>query len=141
MAYLDVYPRINDAYREGKSLMQLEGKELGVLTPGGPEDIQFRSFFWDGVITILTVWYTMAKHNLLPKDLLFLHYLWALMFVCLYSKNGKDLCALVGGPDPKTVWKKTWPLVFGLNKLNCVVVSFLFIDLLYYKTTKFQPLL
>ena len=34
----EVYPRINDAYQEGKSLMQRESKVLGNLSPGGPED-------------------------------------------------------------------------------------------------------
>ena len=64
----------------------------------------------------------MAEHNLLPKKLLFVIYLWALVFMCVYPKNEKAFCALVGGPDPKTVQKKMWPFVFALYELNYIVV-------------------
>ena len=97
MASNDDYPTVEDAYLEGKTLMRRGGKELGVLTPGGPEDIRFRSFFGGSVEAILDAWHRMAALGLLPPDLLFLHYLWALMFMCLYPKNEAELCTLCGG--------------------------------------------
>jgi hypothetical protein len=124
VADFEVYPRINDAYQEGKSLMQRESKVLGNLSPGGPEDTRFRSFFGAGATTILVAWHAMAEHNLLPNNLLFIHYLWALLFMCVYPKNEKAFCALVGGPDRKTVRKKTWPFIFALYELNYFVVRF-----------------
>ena len=109
---VDVYPCINDVYREGKSLMQQEGKALGNLSPGGSENTRFRSFIGAGATAILVAWHAMAGHDLLPYNLLFVHYLWALMFMCVYLKNKKVCSALDGGPDPKTVRRKTWPFVF-----------------------------
>jgi len=123
MASNDDYPTVEDAYLEGKTLMRRGGKELGVLTPGGPEDIRFRSFFGGSVEAILDAWHRMAALGLLPPDLLFLHYLWALMFMCLYPKNEAELCTLCGGVDPKTVRNKTWPFIFALHELEYHVVS------------------
>lgn len=119
----DDYPSVEDAYIEGKELMRRGGKPLGVLTPGGPEDIKFRAFFGGGVSTIIDSWKRMAEHDLLPPDLLFVHYLWALIFMRLYPKNETELCTLVGGHDPKTVRSKTWPFIFALYELNYYVVS------------------
>jgi len=103
--------------------MRRGGKDLGVLTPGGPEDIRFHSFFGAGVDVVLLAWNMMAEYELLPPDLLFVHYLWTLLFMCLYPKNEAELCALVGGRDPKTVREKTWPFIFTLYELNYYVVS------------------
>ena len=62
-------PGIEDAHQEGKALMGRSGKRLGVLTPGGPEDVRFRSFFGAGVVVVLTAWHGMAEHDLFPDGL------------------------------------------------------------------------
>ena len=108
---MDFHPTVNDAYNEGKRIMQRGGKSLGVLTPGGPEDTRFRSFFGAGVNTVLDAWFRMQDLGLLPVEanLFFVHYMWALMFMCVYPKNQATLCALCGGVDPKTARKKSGP--------------------------------
>ena len=116
------YPTVEDAYKEGKDIMRRGGKKLGVLTPGGPEDVRFRSFFGAGAEVILNAWHRMAELDLLPPDRLFLHYLWALLFMCIYPKNEAALCTLVGGHDPKTVRAKTWPFIYALSELSYSVV-------------------
>ena len=60
------YPTEDDAYREGKALMNRKGRELGHLAPGGPEDVRFRSFFGMGVGVVIASWHLMAEHDLLP---------------------------------------------------------------------------
>lgn len=117
------YPTILDAYNEGKEIMRRGGKQLGTITPGGPEDIRFRSFFGAGVATVIEAWHMMADRGMLPPDLLFVHYLWALMFMCLYPRNEAELCTLAGGVDPKTVRGKTWPFIHALLELSYYVVS------------------
>jgi len=123
MASNEEFPTVEHVYREGKELMRRGGHRLGVLTPGGPEDIRFRGFFGANVATVIDAWKRMEQHGLLPAELLFVHYLWALLFMCLYPKNEHELCALVGGYDTKTVRAKTWPFIFALYELNYYVVS------------------
>ena len=114
---------VEEAYREGKKLMGRSEKRLGVLTPGGAEDVRFRSFFGAGVVVVLTAWHGMAEHDLLPDGLGFQHYLWALLFMAVYPKSEAALCAHLGGRDPKTVREKTWPFIFALDELSYHVVS------------------
>lgn len=118
-------PTVEDAYMEGKKMMARGDKHLGVLTPGAPEDIRFRSFFGAGVETVLDAWNRMKDLGLLPlaPTLLFVHYLWALAFMCLYPKNEAALCAICGGADPKTVRNKTWPFIYAIKELGLYVVS------------------
>ena len=123
MARNEDFPTVEHVYREGKELMRRGGHRLGVLTPGGPEDIRFRGFFGANVATVIDAWKRMGQHGLLPAGLLFVHYLWALLFMCLYPKNEHELCTLVGGYDPKTVRAKTWPFIHALYELNNYVVS------------------
>ena len=119
----DGFPTVEHVYHEGKELMRRGGHRLGVLTPGGPEDVRFRGFFGANVATVIDAWKQMEGEGLLPVDLFFRHFLWALLFMCLYPKNEHELCALVGGHDPKTVRAKTWPFIFALYELNFYVVS------------------
>ena len=117
------YPTVEDAYLEGKELMRRGGKELGTLAPGGPEDRRFRSFFGAGVAVVIAAWKGMAEHGLLPPEALFVHYLWALVFMCLYPTNEAELCLICGNRDPKTVRKYIWPYINSLYELNYYVVS------------------
>ena len=116
-------PGVEEAYREGKKLMGRSEKRLGVLTPEGPEDVRFRSFFGAGVVVVLTAWHGMAEHDLLPDGLGFQHYLWALLFMAVYPKSEAALCAHLGGCDPKTARAKIWPYIFALHELSYHVVS------------------
>ena len=115
-------PTIEDAYRQGKVLMGRASKPLGRLDPGGPEDKRFRSFFGAGVVVVLAAWRGMRDHDLLPPKPLFAHYLWVLMFMCLYPRNEVELCRLVG-KDAKTVRKRTWPFIHSLYEYCFHVVS------------------
>ena len=99
-------PRIEDAYQEEKTLIGQSGKRLGVLAPGGPEGVRFRCFFGAGMVVVMTVYHKMREHQLLHKRLEFEHYLWALLFMVVYSKNKAALCAHLGRRGPKTVRAK-----------------------------------
>ena len=117
-------PGVEEAYREGKELMGRSKRRLGVLTPGGPEDARFRSFFGASVVVVLTAWHGMAEHDLLPDGLGFKYYLWALLFMAVYPKSEAALCAHLGGCDPKTARAKMWPYIFALDELSFHVVSY-----------------
>ena len=54
-----------------------------------------------------------------------IHYLWALMFMKIYSSE-TALCAHAGGVDPKTFQKWIWPFILALAELEYTVVSLLF---------------
>ena len=122
---MDFRQTVNDAYLEGKKIMNRDGKRLGKLTSGGAEDLRFRSFFGAGVITVLDAWARMQQLGLLPTEphLHFKHFLWALLFMNVYPKNEATLCTLCGGVDPKTARGKIWPFIVSLMELNYYVVS------------------
>ena len=117
-------PRIEDAYHDEKTLIGRSGKRLGVLAPEGPEG-RFRCFFGAGMVVVMTAYHKMREHQLLHKRLEFEHYLWALLFMVVYSKSKAALCAHLGGRDSKTVRTKTWSFIFALDELNYYVVSYL----------------
>ena len=61
-------------YQEGTLLMQQEGKGLGNLSPGGPKDTHFQSSFGAGATTIRVAWHAMDEHDLIPNNLVCVHY-------------------------------------------------------------------
>ena len=67
-------PSVEDACREGKKIMQRDGKSWASSLP---EDLRIGA----GVMTVLAPWCVMSKHILLPEDLLFHHYHWTLVFM------------------------------------------------------------
>jgi len=120
----DLPPLVEGVHRLGQPLMQRGERRLGVLRPGAPEDVRFRSFFGVGAEVVLAAWNGMAEHSVLPdRSLEFVHFLWALCFMCLYPKNEAALCGILGGRDPKTVRAKTWPFIYALHELSYYVVS------------------
>ena len=106
-----------------KLLMQQEGKSLGTLSPGGPADTRFRSFIGAGVTTIIVAWHAMAKHDLLPNHLLFVHYLCALV-LCVSTQRTRRFFVLFSGDLTPRPFKKTRPFVFAVYELNYFMVSF-----------------
>ena len=102
--------------------MSRAGKRLGNITIGGPEDRRFRSFFGAGVTVVLLGWQKMKDQGLIPERGLVVHYLWALMFMKLYS-NEAALCGHAGGVDPKTFRKWIWPFIRAISELEYTVVS------------------
>ena len=103
--------------------MRRHGKKLGVLTPGGPEDCRFRSFFGVGVEVFLEACNMLVKYDFYPPESSFEHFFWALLFMKLYPKNEAELCSLLGGIDPKTMRKWVWPMIRSIAKLDDFVVS------------------
>ena len=88
--------------------------------------MRFRSYFGAGILVILDAWGKMNENNLLLPGLLFRHYLWALVFMCVYPKNEAALSVLLEGKDPKTIRKHTWPFIYALYELKFYVVSIMF---------------
>ena len=62
-------------------------------------------------------------------------YLSALMFMFIYLKSGKSMCAMLGGINIKTIHKRIEPYVDALFELNYDVVSDA--SLFYFNTTHF----
>ena len=116
-------PTVFDLYDLGKEMMNRAGRNLGTLSVGGPEDRKFRSFFGSGVTVILAGWNMMQAQGLIPDGGLVIHYLWALMFMKIYSSE-TALCGHAGGVDPKTFRKWVWPFIHALAELEYTVVSF-----------------
>lgn len=96
------------------------------------EDREFRSAFGIGPIVALAAWKMMMVDVDEPAVVLgekvgeIKHFLWALMFMKVYSKE-KDLCRSVGGlgakVDPQTLRKWVVPFITGLADLEGEVVS------------------
>ena len=124
--YSNDNPTINDLHLLGKEIMSRAGKRLGTIYPGGTEDRRFRSFFGCGVIVCLDGWYKMKTLGIIPKrgarTGMVVHYLWALMFMKLYSTESA-LCGHAGGVDPKTSRKWIWPFIHAIAELEYTVVS------------------
>jgi len=89
-------PTVYDFYDLGKEMMNRAGRNLSTLSVGGPEDRKFLSFFGEGVAIILLVWNMMQAQELIPHGGLVIHYLWALMFMKIYSSE-TALCVHAGG--------------------------------------------
>ena len=58
----------------------------------------------------------------LPSDGRLEHFLWALMFLKLYTGQ-KTLCLLAGGVDPETFHKWKWDFVEAVAQLDCLMAS------------------
>ena len=110
---MDFRPTVNDAYLEGKKIMNRDGKRLGKLTSGGAEDLRFRSFFGAGVITVLDAWARMQQLGLLPTEphLHFKHFLWALLFMNVYPKKMQHCALFVVGLIQRQQGGKFGPLL------------------------------
>ncbi len=64
-------------------------------------------------------WEMMDEHNCLPPGPKFLCFLWAIAFMETCPKNDKALLIALGGSDPKTIRKYTWPFI---NSSKLIVV-------------------
>ncbi|KAL7526661.1 hypothetical protein ACHAWF_007363 [Thalassiosira exigua] len=118
-------PTINDVYKLGKEMMGRAGRPLGILSPGGPEDLRLRSFFGCGVLIILDAWFRMKTEGLIPEGGMFFHYLWTLMFLKIYGTENV-MCGHAGGVDKKTWRNWVWKFVYALSSLEYTVIHILF---------------
>ncbi len=96
---------------------------LGTLLTGSPEDLRFRGFFGVSAELAVEAWEMMDEQKCLPPNPQFLHYLWALAFMRTYPSNDKALSRILGGSDPKTIHKYTWPYIDSIFELDEILVS------------------
>jgi hypothetical protein len=127
--YNTVNPTLNDVFRLGKELMNRSARPLGGTVKGGTEDRRFCSFFGISAHSVHDTWSRLEIEGLIPPGGIFLHLLWALLFMKTYSVEA-ELCAHAGGRygavDPKTFRKWMWPMVHALEGLEYTVVSKLY---------------
>ena len=130
------HPSVHDFYVTAQRLQGRSGKTLGLLLPGAPEDLRFRSHYGGSVKLVRTAWIKMINLGHLPPTCRSLvDYLSALMFMFIYPKSGKSLCAMLGGIDIKTMHKCINPYADALFELNYDVVNDA--SLFYFNTTHF----
>ena len=114
-------------------MMNCSNRTLGKLHRGSPEDVRFCEKFGAGANVVLDVWGRILQFDLVPLSGLFVHLLWALMFMKTYGKE-KGLCGSAGresgAVDPKTFWKWTWLFIQALGSLEFEVVSSIVLSLL-----------
>jgi hypothetical protein len=110
---------VNNAYVHGQKVMGRANQRLGKLLVGSPKDLRFV-----GSLVYLQRSQRrlgrLADHSCLPPNPEFLHYLWGLAFLQTYPANNTALSTLLGGKDPKTVYKYVWLYIqslFGLTKV------------------------
>lgn len=124
---------VEDIYNMGKTMMNRSNRTLGKLHRGSPEDVRFHEKFGAGANVVFDAWGRLLQYDLVPRGGLFIHLLWALMFMKTYGKE-KDLCGSAGGEsgavDPKTFRKWTWPFIQALGLLEFEVVSSIVLSLL-----------
>jgi hypothetical protein len=96
---------------------------LGTLLPGSPEDTRFCGFFGFSAEVVVVAWEMMEELDCLSPSHQFEDYLWMLAFMQLYPANEKALLSMLGGSDPKTIWKFIWPMIKSIIDLEGVVVS------------------
>ena len=65
----------------------------------------------------------MMEGEFLPAGATITQFLYTLMFMKVYAKEG-TMCSLAGGIDPKTFRKWTWDIIDAIANLESDVVSF-----------------
>ena len=101
------HPTVHDFYVTSQRLQGRSGKMLGLLLPGAPEDLRFRSHFGGSVKLVRKAWIKMIElGHLPPTSRSLVDYLSALMFMFIYAKSDKAMCAMLGGIDIKTMHKR-----------------------------------
>jgi hypothetical protein len=113
---------VNNAYVHEQKVMGQANQRLGKLLVGSPEDLCVCAFFGVSAEVAVEAWEMMVDHSCLPPNPEFLHYLWALAFMQTYPANITALSTLLGGKDPKTVYKYIWLYIQSLFGLTEVVV-------------------
>ncbi len=113
---------VDNAYVHGQKVMGRANQRLRKLLVGSPEDLRFRAFFGVSAEVTVEAWEMMVDHSCLPPNPEFLHYLWVLAFMQTYPANNTTLSTLLGGKDPKTVYKYVWLYIQSLFGLTKVVV-------------------
>ena len=120
-------PSIATVYAEGRKIIGRNNLAAanngGVILPGSPEDMRFRSHFGVSPQVVVDAWQLMDDHGLLPVNAQLCHFLWALAFMYTYPKNDKALSTLLGKKDPKTMSKYLWPFIQSVFELDDYVVS------------------
>ncbi len=113
---------INNAHVHGQKVIGRANQRLGKLLVGLPEDLCFHAFFGVSAEVAVEAWEMMADHSCLPQNPEFFHYLLALAFMQTYPTNNTTLSTLLGGKDPKKVYKYVWLYIQSLFGLTKVVV-------------------
>jgi hypothetical protein len=113
---------VNDAYVHGQKVMGWANRRLGKLLMCLPEDLRFCAFFGVSAEVAVEAWEMMGDHSYLPPNPKFLHYLLVLAFMRTHPANNTALSTLLGGEDPKTVYKYVWSYIQSLFGLTKVVV-------------------
>jgi len=72
---------VQDIYNMGKTMMNRSNRTLGKLHHGSPEDVRFREKFGAGASVVLDAWGRILQFEPVPHVGLFVHLLWALMFM------------------------------------------------------------
>ncbi len=114
-------------------MMGRRSHRLGILLPDLSKDHRFHGYFGVSAEVAVEAWEMMEELDYLPLFPQFQHYLWALVFMRLYPANGIALSAILGGSDPKTIWKYIWPMIQSILDLEGVVASLL-LCLLFHPT-------
>ncbi len=114
---------VADAYTTVQKVMVWTNQRLGKLLPGSPEDLRFCGSFGVLAEVSVTAWDMMENHSVLPPTSKFLHFLWALAFICTYPANNTTLSSLLGGSNPKAISKYVWPFIRSIFALNKCLVS------------------
>ena len=96
-------------------------REKDVVRSTQQEDREFRSMFGVGAITAITAYNMLIVNRLMPSGGLMMHFLWAMIFLKGYAKEG-TICKLAGVDDPKTLRKWRWPFITALAYLESSVV-------------------
>ena len=105
---------VDDAYVNGQKVMRRASQKLGKLLPGLPKDRRFCAFFGLLAQVSIPAWNMMEDKNVLPPNLKFLHFLWALAFMRTYPKNNTAILLLLGGIDPKRTSNYVWLFIRSL---------------------------
>ena len=101
------------------------GRDPWKLRSTQSEDRDFREYFGCGAIVALALWNLLATTDTIPSGGTLEHFMWTLMFLKLYMKEG-PLCNLAGGVDRKTFSKWVWMFLYAIAALEPSVVSLLF---------------
>lgn len=86
------------------------------------EDRDFREFFGCGLLIAHKLW-KMMEGEFLPAGATIFEFLYTLMFMKVYGKEG-TMCSLAGGIHPQTFRKWTWDIIDSIANLESMVVSF-----------------
>ena len=116
---------VADAYTTRQKVMGRANQRLGKLLVGSPKDLRFHAFIGVSAEIAMEAWEMMADHSCLPPNPKFLHYLWVRAFMQTYPANNTTLSTLLGGKDPKTIYKYVWSYIsftFWIDQSCCKMI-------------------